>query len=170
MDRRDVAEALAKPIAQELLGSSIPARLAYVGADGGPRVIPIGCWWTGAALVMATTPNAPKVPALRARPNVAITIDRLDPWPPRMLLIRGAARLEEVDGVPDEYIEGGRKVTPADLFEDWERGVRELYERMVLVSVEPTWAKLIDFETTLPSPVEELMRARASGEGRLAGG
>ena len=42
MSREDVAEVLAKPISQELLGSSIPARLAYVGVDGEPRVIPIG--------------------------------------------------------------------------------------------------------------------------------
>jgi hypothetical protein len=53
MDRQDVAEALAKPISRELLGSSIPARLAYVGVDGAPRVIPIGFWWTGDHVVMA---------------------------------------------------------------------------------------------------------------------
>ena len=37
MNREDVAEVLAKPISQELLGSSIPARLAYVGVDDEPR-------------------------------------------------------------------------------------------------------------------------------------
>jgi len=47
MERQDVAEVLAKPISQELLGSSIPVRLAYVGTDGAPRVIPIGFAWTG---------------------------------------------------------------------------------------------------------------------------
>jgi hypothetical protein len=31
---------------------------------------------------------------------------------------------------------------------------------MVRIVVTPTWAKLIDFETTLPTPVEELMRRR----------
>ena len=29
------------PIAKELLHSTIPARLAYIGSDGGPRVVPI---------------------------------------------------------------------------------------------------------------------------------
>jgi hypothetical protein len=29
---------------------------------------------------------------------------------------------------------------------------------MVRIVVTPTWAKLIDFETTLPSAVEELVR------------
>jgi hypothetical protein len=31
---------------------------------------------------------------------------------------------------------------------------------MVRIVVEPTWAKLIDFEQTLPTPVEELIRRR----------
>jgi hypothetical protein len=31
---------------------------------------------------------------------------------------------------------------------------------MVRIVVTPTWAKLIDFETTLPSAVEELVRER----------
>jgi hypothetical protein len=31
---------------------------------------------------------------------------------------------------------------------------------MVRIVVTPTWAKLIDFETTLPSAVEELARQR----------
>ena len=34
MKHEEIAEVLAKPISQELLGSSIPARLAYVGIDG----------------------------------------------------------------------------------------------------------------------------------------
>ena len=34
------------------------------------------------------------------------------------------------------------------------------YDRMVRIVVVPTWAKLIDFETTLPSAVEELVRQR----------
>jgi hypothetical protein len=36
--------------------------------------------------------------------------------------------------------------------------VRSLYDGMVRMVVTPTWAKLIDFETTLPIAIEELMR------------
>ena len=43
---------------------------------------------------------------------------------------------------------------------EWEAGVRSLYDGMVRIIVTPTWAKLIDFETTLPSAVEELVRQR----------
>lgn len=39
--------------------------------------------------------------------------------------------------------------------------MRSLYhDGMVRVVVTPTWAKLIDFETTLPSAVEELIHQR----------
>ena len=44
---------------------------------------------------------------------------------------------------------------------EWETEVRSLYrDGMVRIVVTPTWAKLIDFETTLPSAVEELVRQR----------
>jgi hypothetical protein len=160
MERQDVAEVLAKPISRQLLGSSIPARLAYVGTDGAPRVIPIGFAWTGEHVVMGTVPGAAKVRAIQQNPRVALTIDTQDQMPPRALLIRGAARTDLVEGVPDLYIEGARKAIPADQFESWERGVRGLYDRMVLITVEPDWAKLLDFETTLPEAVENLVRAK----------
>ncbi|OXM62850.1 MULTISPECIES: pyridoxamine 5'-phosphate oxidase family protein [Amycolatopsis] len=159
----DVTAELAKPIARELLRSDIPARLAYDGLDGVPRVIPIGFWWDGEHLVMATLPASAKVAALRRNPRVAITIDRMAPWPPRVLLIRGTARLELVGGVPEAYIEASRKVTPAEVFESWEQSVRALYEQMVVITVTPDWAKLLDFETTLPKAVEDLIRARSAG-------
>jgi hypothetical protein len=44
--------------------------------------------------------------------------------------------------------------------------IRGLYDRMVRIVVTPTWAKLIDFETTLPSAVEELIRRRGAGQPR----
>ena len=159
MNREDVAEVLARPLSRELLGSSIPARLAYVGTDGAPRAIPIAFLWTGEDVVMTTVTNAAKVRALRQNPRVALTIDTQDQWPPRVLLIRGAASVELVEGVPDVYVEASRKVTPAEHFADWERGIRALYRQMVLITVEPDWAKLLDFETTLPKAVEDIIRA-----------
>jgi general stress protein 26 len=173
MNREEVAEVLAKPISQELLGSSIPARLAYVGIDGSPRAIPIAFHWTGEHVIMTTVPKSAKVRALRRNPRVALTVDTQDQWPPRVLLIRGAARVELVDGVPDAYVEAARKVTPAEHFEAWEQGVRALYDQMVLITVAPDWAKLLDFETTLPKAVEDLLRARqgaaVAGEHAAAG-
>jgi len=64
MKHDEVAEVLVKPISQELLGSSIPARLAYVGVDSEPRVIPIAFLWTGGHVVAYTAPRSAKVRAL----------------------------------------------------------------------------------------------------------
>ncbi|WP_214402304.1 pyridoxamine 5'-phosphate oxidase family protein [Pseudonocardia lacus] len=163
MDHHEVAEVLDKPISQELLGSSIPARLAYVGVDGAPRAIPIAFSWTGEQVLMATVPKSAKVRALRRNPRVALTIDTQDQWPPRVLLVRGATRLDLVDGVPDAYVEGSRKLVPTEHFGSWEQGVRALYQQMVLITVEPDWAKLLDFETTIPQAVEDLVLAHRSG-------
>jgi hypothetical protein len=82
-------------------------------------------------------------------------------YPPNTLLIRGEAVLDEVEGIPDEYLQasGTYEMTPEQRVE-WEAGVRSLYDAMVRIVVKPTWAKLIDFEETLPSPVEELVRRR----------
>jgi hypothetical protein len=54
---------------------------------------------------------------------------------------------------------GSYTMTPEQRVE-WETEVRSLYDGMVRIVVTPTWAKLIDFETTLPSAVEELTRQR----------
>jgi hypothetical protein len=154
----DVAEVMAKPISTELLDSSIPARLAYIGIDGDPRVIPIAFLWDGARLIVCTVPKSAKVPALRRNPRVAITIDTQG-QPPRVLLIRGEATVELVDGVPDEYVDASRKLVPAAQFEAWEAGVRALYAQMAKITIEPDWAKLLDFETTIPKAVEDLVKA-----------
>lgn len=159
MDKQDVAAVMSKPISQELLGSAIPARLAYIGLDGDPRVIPIGYVWTGSQIAMFTVPKAAKVAALERNPRVSITVDT-EGFPPRVLLIRGAASLALVDGVPDQYVEASRRVVPQDQFDAWEAGVRALYDQMVRITIEPDWAKLLDFETTIPKAVEDLVRAR----------
>jgi hypothetical protein len=155
----NAAEMLQKPISQEMLRRDI-ARLSYVAKDGTPRVIPIGFTWNGTEIVMCTTPNAPKLASLRRNPAVAITIDT-EVHPPRILLLRGEAVLDEVDGIPEEYLQmnGTYEMTPQQRV-DWEAEVRSLYDSMVRIVVTPTWAKLIDFDETLPTPVEELMRRR----------
>jgi hypothetical protein len=163
MNEQDVAEVLAKPYSQQLLAATIPARFAYTGLDGGPRVVPVGYYWTGSAIVVCTATKAAKVKALRKDPRVAITIDT-EGFPPKVLLLRGTATLELVDGVPDEYVGGNLTATmPAEQLAEWEAGVRALYDQMVKITVEVEWAKLLDFETTIPKAVEDLVRARQGG-------
>src|SRR2546427_7412701 len=73
MQTQDVSQVLSDPLAQELMQSSIPARLAYLGLDGFPRAIPIGFHWNGVQFVLCTVPHAPKVSALKTNPKVAFT-------------------------------------------------------------------------------------------------
>lgn len=165
MDTTQITAVLDHPTSRELLARDV-ARLAYVAKDGTPRTVPIGFSWNGAHLVMCTTPNAPKLHALRVNPMVALTIDT-EVHPPKILLLRGRAELDRVDGIPDEYLEANTtyEMTPEQRGE-WEREVRSLYvDGMVRIVVTPTWAKLIDFESTLPSAVEEMVVRR---EVRLA--
>ena len=164
MQPNEITAILNLPISQELLARDV-LRMAYVAKDGTPRSIPIGFTWNGTEIVMCTTKNAPKLPALRTNPMVALTIDT-EGHPPKILLIRGRAELDVVDGIPDEYLQmnGSYQMTPEQRVE-WEAEVRSLYDGMVRIVVTPTWVKLIDFETTLPSAVEELARQRAERAG-----
>ena len=159
MQPNEVTDVLNKPLSQEMLARDI-ARLAYVAKDGTPRNVPIAFVWNGAEIVMCTTKNAPKLASLRANPMVALTIDT-EAHPPKILLIRGQAELDYVDDIPDEYLQANStyEMTPEQRVE-WEAEVRSLYDGMVRVVVTPTWAKLIDFETTPPTAVEELVRER----------
>lgn len=162
MTNEEIAEIVAKPYAKQLLDGPEPARMAYDGLDGDPRVIPIGFWTEGTRIVMATVPKSAKVAALQARPRVALTIDQ-GTFPPKVLLIRGTAEIELVEGIPDGYLKAGRKVMNDDQYPDWLAGVHGLYDEMVVITITPTWAKLLDFETTLPKAVEELIKEKAAG-------
>ena len=159
MQRETVMHVLNDPVAQELIWSDIPARVAYTGMDGFPRVVPLGFHWNGTHFVICTVPDSPKVPALRANPHVALTIDTMS-FPPHVLLVRGTASLELVDGVPWEYLEAAKKQVGPEGMPAFETQVRGLYEQMVRITVEPTWAKIHDFETRLPSPVEKLVKRK----------
>src|SRR5689334_21724889 len=90
------------PVAQQLLQSATPARLAYLWHDGTPRVVPIWFHWDGREIVFGTPPTAPKLRALSKNGKVALSIDGAT-WPYKALQIRGTARVEMVAGVVPEY-------------------------------------------------------------------
>ncbi|WP_330178968.1 pyridoxamine 5'-phosphate oxidase family protein [Nocardia sp. NBC_01503] len=160
MEQSQITEILNRPNSQELLARDL-TRLAYVATDGTPRSIPIAFAWNGSELVLCTSKNAPKLHALRKNPMVALTIDT-EVHPPKILLVRGRVELDVVDGIPDEYLQiNGSYEMTAEQRVEWEAEVRSLYDGMVRIVVTPTWVKLIDFEETLPSAVEELVRERA---------
>jgi hypothetical protein len=150
MNSKEVFETLNDPLAQELIRSNIPARLAYTGLDGFPRVIPIGFYWNGTQFILATSTKAPKVRALSAHPKVALTIDTVT-FPPNVLMVRGTASIEIVDGVPWEYLESSHKQLPAEQWQAFETQVRKQYPQMAKISITPEWAKVFDFVTRAPS-------------------
>jgi hypothetical protein len=163
MTDQHVLDVINDPVSQRLINSNIPARLAYNGADGFPRVIPVGFHWDGARFLVGSPDNAPKVRALRERPQVALTIDT-EGQPPNVLLVRGIASVEVVDGVHEAFLDASRKRVPPEGWDEFEAGVRGLYKTMALIAIEPQWAKVLDFETRLPGPVEELIRAASAAQ------
>jgi hypothetical protein len=160
MNAQEVAQELSQPDAQELLRSATLARLAYNGSDGFPRVIPIGFHWNGSQIVICTATTSPKVRAISARPNVAVTIDVGDtPAEAKALLVRGVAALDTVEGVPHEFLAGSTKALDAENAAEFERQVRSTYERMVRIAIEPQWARFYDFGAgRMPSFLTELAK------------
>jgi nitroimidazol reductase NimA-like FMN-containing flavoprotein (pyridoxamine 5'-phosphate oxidase superfamily) len=155
-----VMNVLTGPLAQEMLHSPLIARLGYNGLDGAPRVVPVGFLWDGTSFIVCTATMAPKVRALRTNPKVALTIDT-DAQPPHILLVRGTANVEIVDGVPDEFLEASKKVMPPEQWSAFEADNRALYPQMARITIQPEWAKLIDFETVLPRAVDVLISAKS---------
>jgi len=150
-------ELLQDPVAQELLASRIPARLAYNWTDGTPRVVSLWFHWDGSDLVMASLPGAPKLKALQSGDRVAITIDTNDP-PHHILSIRGTAEVTEVQGVVPEYAQAAVRYLGRERGEAYV-GSLPAEIRMGRIAVRPDQVVVLDFETRFPSPVTALRRA-----------
>ena len=146
MEQQDIDNELSQPGARDLLTSPQLAHVAYLGPDGIPRVIPIGFFWTGQQVVVCTAATAPKVAALSARPDVALTIDAGEtPDQARSLSIRGRAGVEIVDGVPAEYLAGAGKFLDDQALAAFEQNCRQLYDQMARIAITPGWVRYYDF-------------------------
>jgi Pyridoxamine 5'-phosphate oxidase len=143
-------ELLQHPVAQELLASRIPARLAYVWSDGTPRVIPIWFHWNGKEIVLGTPPKAPKLKVLGQNPKVSLTIDN-DEFPHKVLLIRGTARLEPVDGIVPEYALAAERYFGPERGKAWVAHLNKMGGGMVRIAITPEWVGILDFQTRFPS-------------------
>lgn len=141
---------LQHPVAQELLVSRIPARLAYLWTDGTPRVVPINFHWNGREFVFGTPPKAPKVRALAKNNKVAFTIDS-DSFPHRVLTVRGSARLEKLDDIAPEYVLAAERYMGIEGGKAWVTQLRSMVPEMVRITVTPEWVSLLDFQTRFPS-------------------
>ena len=90
------------PVVAALLEGPNLARLAYIGENGRPHVVPIWFAHEDGDIIMVTGPKAAKLKGIEANPAVAVTIDSATP-PYKVLLVDGDAALEPVDGMAPEY-------------------------------------------------------------------
>jgi pyridoxamine 5'-phosphate oxidase-like protein len=146
-------------LAQRLLAAPIPARMAFVALDGTPRVLPTWFHWTGHEIVMVTYVAGPRIgirhpaarlAALRARPDVAVTIDT-DTFPPQSLSLRGQVEITEVDGLAPEYAPAARRYLGDEAAAGMLAGLDQPGTRQARIVLRPTWVGLLDFDTRLPS-------------------
>jgi hypothetical protein len=149
------------PVAQQLLQSTIPARLAYTWTDGTPRVVPIWFHWNGSEVVLGSPPDAPKLKALHDGTKVALTIDG-DTMPYKVLLIRGSVRTDGVDGVTPEYAASAKRTFGEEHGEAWLENVRAMGSQMARIAITPEWVGIIDFESRFPSALERAMERAAA--------
>lgn len=149
---------LTTPLAQRLLTSTIPARLGYVAPDGTPRVVPTWYVWTGDEFVMATFVRCPpngisrpahRLVALRANPQVAITIDS-EPQPPEVLMLRGEVSITEMDGMVPEQAQAARRFLGEEVGQQYASVGEHPETRMARISLRPTWVGTLDFQTRAP--------------------
>ena len=124
------------PVAQELLRSTCPARLAYVWRDGTPRVVPIWFHWTGKEIVLGTPAKAPKVRALSPGAKVALSIDG-NTWPYKVLQIRGTAQVETIPGVVPEYALAAERYFGPEQGRAWVKQIAGMFSHMVRIAVKP---------------------------------
>jgi len=157
MPEFDHVSLLKEPVAQALLSSKIPARLAYTALDGSPRVIPIWFHWNGQQFVLGTPPTAPKVKALPMNPKVALSIDE-ETFPAKVLLVRGISTTEVIDGVAPEYAEAAKRYMGEEQGSAWVTQLGSMFKQMVRIVIQPEWVKILDFETRFPSAIESVIK------------
>lgn len=148
---------LESELAKRLLTSTIPARYAYTALDGTPRILASWFEWTGEEVVLPTFISAPhvshptyRVRALRANPDVAVTVDT-EAFPPEVLSIRGRAEITEADGVVPEYARAAHRYLGSEQATAYLAQIDHPSTRMARIAVRPKWVGLLDFQTRLPS-------------------
>ena len=152
---------LEHPIAQQLLQSRLLARLAYIARDGTPRVVPMQFHWTGQEVVLSCWPDDPKVVAIQAHPQVALTIDTAEP-PFNVLQIRGTAAVELVDGVSPETVAASIRYMGQEAGQAWVEQATRLSPQTARIAIRPSWVDVLDFETRLPGGMERRLAAAAA--------
>ena len=99
---------------------------------------------------MGTPPNTPKLKALARNPKVSLTIDD-NTFPHKVLLVRGTARMEPVEGVVPEYAMAAERYFGREQGQAWVAQMGKMVSSMVRVTIAPEWVGVLDFQTRFPS-------------------
>jgi hypothetical protein len=158
--KRGDLELLDHPVAQQLLHDRIPVRVAYIALDGTPRVVPMQFHWTGKDVVVGCWPDDPKAAAIRANPQVALTIDTAEP-PFKVLQIRGIAAVDLVNGAPPEMVAASIRTMGPEAGQAFADQAAQLSPQIVRIAIRPTWVDVLDFETRLPGGMVRRLAERA---------
>jgi hypothetical protein len=153
---------LRAPAAQEMLQSKEPARVAYIGPDGLPRVVTMQFQWTGEEIVVTSVASLPKVRALREHPDVAITIDTFaiaEEMPIRVLSIRGKASVTEVKGVVPEAYQANCRYIGKEAADGWAQWISQQGTKVARIALRPTWVSLLDYQTRFPQGWPDHLRS-----------
>jgi len=92
------------------------------------------------------------VRALTIHPEVALTIDDSQ-WPYKVLLIRGIASIEAVDGIAPEYAAAAIRYFGEEQGRAWMEQMSSMAAQTARIPVRPTWVGLLDYEERLPSTI-----------------
>jgi hypothetical protein len=93
---------------------------------------------------------AARVAALRARPDVAVSIDT-ETFPPQALTLRGKVEITEVDGLAPEYVAAARRYLGEEAAAGMLASMDQPGTVQARIALRPAWAGLIDFVTRMPS-------------------
>ena len=91
-----------------------------------------------------------RVRALRAHPDIAVTVDT-ETFPPEVLSIRGSAEITEADGVVPEYSRAAHRYLGSEEATAYLAQIDHPSTRMARIAVRPTWVGLLDFQARMPS-------------------
>ena len=150
MERSPLPSALRAPIANSvalLLESRIPARLAWVGGDGEPRIAPIWFSWTGEDIVMSTFAGSRKTADLVDGTIVSVSIDT-EAFPYRNLSMRGPIVVSPSDGLTQHYRDAATRYLGAETGERWLDFLGS--PDQVLMTMRPEMAVTSDMATESP--------------------
>ena len=146
---------------RELLDSRCLARLAYLaGRDPSGRAD----WfhWNGREFVVSSPPRAPKLKVLASGSKVALTIDR-ETQPYHVLMVRGTASVQMVNGVPAEYSAAARRYMGVEQGNAWSGEVAARFPRTARIAITPDWVGVSTSSADFPAPSPEVIVRMLAG-------